>query len=184
LSVQPVPEDAIPLGRARDRRFVAALVEELANAPALTEDILIAAAQKAYDPPGRTRTTEQHRAYALFKAQQKLALTQIGDAIASYYGAVTGFSLADAAELHVAHIKGELTKQHVVTIGKGEEARTEVVDVKIPPSYQALRDLLTLTLPKQPKQVNIDQRSMTARFNFTGAAQPAIDATPIALDGK
>ncbi len=154
-------EDAIPLARKRDRQFVAALVAELAHAPALNDEVLIAAAQAAYGA-GCLQPAAK-RAYWLSKAKEKLQLTSIGAAIADYYGTAANFTLADATKLHVEHIRGVAPEKA---------------------NYQALKDFLTLTLPRQPKQVQVDQRSISARFNFTGTDQPMIDATPIALEEK
>lgn len=176
-----VSPDTIKLGRRQDRAFVAAFVTELAKATELSEDVLYAAAASAYDTNVKAGPAA-HRRMMVNKAKQKLQLSHVMSAIGEYYEAVSGFSLEKAVKLHIDHIEGNITEQKVVVVGHGKDATTEVVEVKIPPNYAALRDLLKVAMPQPAKHLKIDQ---THAFNLNGQ-QPEINPMPIGsmtLDG-
>ncbi|MDE2102035.1 MAG: hypothetical protein KGL39_32615 [Patescibacteria group bacterium] len=169
--------------RKKDRRFVAELVSRMAsNGGVITESDLVAAAQATWTPSGNpaNRKKETIRAEMLAKAESKLKLSEIGEAIANFFQASVGFSLADAADLMVQHIKGiEYEKTYVSPVGD-----TRVIVVKEKPSYQALKDFMALVTPREPKQINVDQRTLVARMNVQGSyEQPSIDAIPIDTKG-
>jgi hypothetical protein len=162
------------LPRLRDRVFVAALLEGLAsNGGELSDGLLLEAASKTWRPtPRQTRETNQRRMLNL--AKNALNMSTVAAAIGDFYGIEVGFSHVDAAKLHVQHIKGLKYKKTVYDT----EGRAVEITVREKPSYEALRDYLKMTMPKEAKQINIDQRNLTLRANI-GYAPPEIDATPI-----
>jgi hypothetical protein len=162
------------LARERDRNFTAALIEGLArNGGEVTDSVLLEAAQRAWKPPYHT-TAPTARRMLIDKAKQTLNLATVSAAIAEFYGVEAKFTPQQAAKLHVAHIKGLTYKKTVIL----EDGSTVEVKVKDKPSYEALRDFQKMVMPKEPKQINIDQRSMSFRANIP-YNPPEIDASPI-----
>lgn len=174
------------LPRRRDRRFVAALVGALARSEGqLTEQVLVEAASSAYSIPGRMMKPEIRRKWFIEKAQSKLQITDVAQAIAAYYALVADFSLEDAARLHVAHIKGEITKEQAIVVHDSKDvSHVELINVKLPPNYAALKDFFSTVLPKQPTKVFIDKRSQNLNYNVTEEryTPPMLDATPVDID--
>lgn len=165
--------------RRRDRQFVAALLGALGRAGGeISEGVLLEAAQQAWKPPFRM-SREDARGQLLEKARATLNLSNVTQAIAAFYGLEANFTPTDAVKLHVAHIKGLKYKKTWVD---PETGLTKEITVREKPSYEALRDFLKLTMPKEAKQINIDQRSLTFRQNIP-YTPPEIDAIPIG-EGK
>lgn len=66
-----------------------------------------------------------------------------------------GFSPLDGVDLLIDHAKGNLTKQVATKEGA-------VVEVKIPPSLDALKLYFSQTTEEQTKKIQIDSRSLVA----------------------
>jgi hypothetical protein len=167
--------------RARDRQFVAAFVTALARTGGeISDSVLLEAAQQAWKPARHYVSREQKKKDLLDKARTTLGLSTVTAAIADFYGIEANFTAKDAVKLHVKHIKGIKFKQTIID----KEGNASDVWVTKPPSYEALRDFLKLTLPKEPKQINVDQRTLSMRMNVPYAL-PELDATPIGgVEGK
>lgn len=63
-----------------------------------------------------------------------------------------GFSLEDAVKAHIGHIQGTHTKQVL--------AGSEVVELRVPPSFVALSSYQKLVLPSQTTKVQIEHTSV------------------------
>jgi hypothetical protein len=90
------------------------------------------------------------------KALAYFANPNITEAIREHFEVNAGFSAAEAAQIHVKWIRGEM--EH-----NGE---------KLPPSFQALKGYEDGAFPKQVKKVDVEQRSLVARFEVRDHAPP------------
>lgn len=154
--------------------FYAALAENLATMP------LDEAAMDAGRKMGWMASRGELGEKALRKKVERLlARPDTPAGIRQAVEAATGFSAPDLMRKLVDHIEGNLTKQEVVVVGKGADAAAEVVEVKIPPSFPALAKLMDVTLPKAPKQVQVDTRMQIQRIG-----PPAVGAGPPKLRAR
>ena len=163
------------LRRKKDRTFVANLVLTLAeNGGELTDDVIANAMEAAFEP--LNRDADAARAELIRKGRAKLRLSQVGDAIADFYDVAADMSLAEAAQLHAEHIRGIKYKATVVD----DKGKAHTVTMRDKPNYTALKDYLTLALPKEAKRVQVDQRTLVGRMSVGETYdQPAIDPLPI-----
>lgn len=68
-----------------------------------------------------------------------------------------GFSFADLVKLHIAHIKGEITRKRAIVVKDGkDQTHIEMVEEQLEPNYTALRDLEGLIIPKPAVKFEID----------------------------
>lgn len=86
-------------------------------------------------------------ATAMELIKTKMADPNIRSAIAGIYDEVGEFTLVDAVKKHVEHIQGV---EHEVVTKQGD-----VVTVRAKPSYPALKDFLTMTLPQPAKKLEV-----------------------------
>lgn len=100
---------------------------------------------------------------AMKVARQKLQQSEVCMAVELAVEAATGFSFDEALKWQVAHIKGEVKKKQLVVTKDG----VETIEVNMPPSYPALKDLLSLIIPKQTTKV------ITGHFNVNDAMKMA-----------
>lgn len=71
--------------------------------------------------------------------------------------AQNGFSFTDMVKLHIQHIKGELTREKALLVKDGKDrSHVEIVEERLEPNYNALRDLEALVIPKAPVKFEID----------------------------
>jgi len=122
----------------RGEHFCDSLVGRVARSGKLDEDVLVEAVRDAFLVP-------HERKAAIRKARLLLRKPNIRDRIAHVYEA-RGFNLGEAVDLHIKHIKGD-------------------ADPRLPPSYSALKDFLTMVLPKEPKTLNVNSRSVNVNVN-------------------
>lgn len=87
----------------------------------------------------------------LKKVRQKLEQPDIRRAIRDVY-AMRGLDEAQAVDIHIAHILG--MKREVI------DKDGQVVTVQDPPNYAALKDYQKMTLPQEPRRVQVDSRSV------------------------
>jgi len=87
------------------------------------------------------------------KAMSKLAQPDVCQGVQAIF-ALRGFTIEDAVDMHVAHIKGELTKEVVVG--------GEIMSLKIPPNYNALQAFEQMIIPKQTSRVAVANFNMHA----------------------
>ena len=142
----------------REGVFIAMVLRVLAEAdvPFGSEEALaLAIAKKMRWVDWNGYTMNEKRAVARAKAHLNKA--NVLEALRRFFEASTGFSVVDAAREHVKWIRGE--QEH--------DGR------RLPPNYGALKDYEAMTLPKLPKQVQVDQRTLVARVNLREEA-PAI----------
>lgn len=165
--------------RKRDRAFVANLVVALAqNGGALDDDVIADAMSATLEVPHKDDVAA--RAALLRKGRAKLKLSVIGASIAEFYEVAADMTLAEAAQLHAEHIRGLRYKATVIDEKTGK-AKTVIMREK--PNYQALKDFQHLVLPREPKQVQVDSRTLVARMNVgENYRQPEIDPLPIATE--
>jgi hypothetical protein len=123
--------------RQRDALFAAALVEELPR-HADIDDAKCEAVKRTYHRSSRGPGWSKRD--ALVKAELKLRDPDVLAAVRGVYAEGVGFSIVEAAKIHVQHIRGTAA---------GADGKA---------NYQALKDYLALTLPKAATKV--DSRSV------------------------
>lgn len=162
--------------RERDRRFAEALVAEIGAAGGvITDEGMLRAAREVW----RVMTTPLSDAKLLARVKRKLKQPDVREAIGSAYQAA-GFDVAEAVQLHIDHIRGNITVQKTVVVGKGEDATVEVVDVKLPPNYAALKDYEAMVLPKAPVRSDVRVQHIPAPDRLPGhSGVPAMRARVI-----
>jgi hypothetical protein len=133
------------IGRRRDRLWFQLLLSFISKGAPYDES-LEAATRMSY---GNLQVSDKN--LVMKKAMAKLAQPDVCHAVQEIY-ALRGFTIEDAVDLHVKHIKGELTKEVMTQEG--------VAEIKIPPSYQALKDFQAMIIPKQTTKVAV------ANFNM------------------
>lgn len=141
--------------------FTDRTIENLGTGRADTlEDAALLAVKDSY--PSFTREQTQLRF-----ARAKLKQPDIQAALEGVYAAA-GLSLPEMLDLHVKHIRGDLVKESVTASG-------EIVQVKMAPSYAALKDALKMVLPQPAVRVQADHR------HLHGIVGPSLDEpAPIA----
>lgn len=93
------------------------------------------------------------------KMEGFLALPDVKQAIRNVYAEV-GFSLDDAVQIHIKHVKGEFTDKD------GDP---------IPPNYAALKDYLKAVTPQEPRRFDVrTQRVNPEREVRTDGSAPAM----------
>lgn len=106
------------------------------------------------------------------RMENLLQLPDIQQALRNVYGEV-GFTIEEAMQLHVDHIRGDVTKEELNRDG-------EVVKVKLPPNYLALKDYLTRTTPQMPHRMQVVTARMgTVREVRSDGSPPPMSARPI-----
>lgn len=98
------------------------------------------------------------------RMERFLADPDVQQAVRNVYEA-KNFTLEDAVDMHVKHIRGEVTREEMAKDGS-------VVEVKLAPSYPALKDWLAVATPREPKRVNV----LTARVGI--AREVRTDGSP------
>lgn len=106
---------------------------------------------------------------ALKFAKAKLKQSDIHAAMEHLYDDAE-LPIVEMVRLQVAHVKGTLTKDVVTKDG-------DVVQVKIPPSYAALKDAMAATIPVAPKTVHVRQENFNHSVAPVNMSEP-IDVTP------
>lgn len=89
---------------------------------------------------------------------------------------VTGFGAPEMIRKVVDWIEGRVEAEQIVRDKDGNEVGREMV--KLPPSERMLAKLMDVTLPKAPKQVNVDQRMLIGRI------QPQQNSAPPPLRAR
>lgn len=98
------------------------------------------------------------------KMEGFLALPDVKQAIRNIYAEV-GFSLDDAVQIHIKHVKGEFTD------GKGDP---------IPPNYAALKDYLKAVIPQEPRRFQVQtQRVPPPREVRADGSPPPMSMRPV-----
>ena len=137
-------EEAIALiGRKRDRYWLSRTLEHLGKGRPV-EDALDDATRACFPS---VRKDEAVRARSLTQIRKP----EICQAIEDIFSAC-GFSLEDAVKAHIGHIQGTHTKQVL--------AGSEVVELRVPPSFVALSSYQKLVLPSQTTKVQIEHTSV------------------------
>lgn len=159
------------IGRKRDRALVTALLESVAaNGGQLTEDACLAALNSAH------QTQYRDAAAARRTIERKLRNPDIRKALADVYQSVGDFSIADAIVKHVEHING-VEYDKVVRRKDGHDWVEAVERVHDKPSYAALKDFLSMTLPMPAKKLAIDVTAHAGRSMLESV--PAIEPRAI-----
>ena len=138
--------------------FCDQIVRGLREAGELTDDVMAKAALASFMNLER-KTPEAERAAALRKARRLLRRPDVRERLGDLYES-RGFSILDAIDMHVWHIRGTAP-------GQDGEA-----------SYQALKDFEKMVLPQQPTR--IDQRVLVGHTRSFAAEKlehaPAMEA--------
>jgi hypothetical protein len=95
--------------------------------------------------------------------------------LANYVEAVANFSLEDLAQKMVGFIEGGLEYEKTLVVVTKEGPEVIRYTEKTPPSEAMTRFAANLMLPKPPKEVHVDQRTMVAKV-IMGAEKPKITA--------
>ena len=137
-------EEAIALvGRKRDRYWLTRVLGHLAKGCAVDE--AMDDATRACFPS--VRKDEAVRARSLTQIRKPDICSAIEDAFAAL-----GFTIEDAIKAHIGYIQGTHTKQVVVG--------SEVVELRMPASFQALQAYHKLTLPAPTARVQIEHSNI------------------------
>jgi hypothetical protein len=137
-------EEAIALvGRKRDRYWLTRVLGHLAKGCAVDE--AMDDATRACFPS--VRKDEAVRARSLTQIRKPDICSAIEDAFAAL-----GFTIEDAIKAHIGHIKGTHTKQVL--------SGSEVVELRMPPSFVALSSYQKLVLPSQTTKVQIEHSNV------------------------
>lgn len=99
------------------------------------------------------------------RATNLLKNPDVRAAIADVFELEADFSVADALQMHVRHIRGGVEREVLGADG-------EIAMVRLPPSYQALKDYERMVLPEMPKRTEVDIRKMSVTGRMDGPAGP------------
>ncbi len=162
-----------PIKNKRTRVFTETFFAEVAAAGgAVTDAAKIAAVEAAYhySPQATTWPPE----LAIRKANILLRKPDVLAGVRAIYLGGAGFSLIEATQLHVAHMRGTLTRTKAVTIhdAAGNESVVDVAE-KIPPNYPALKDYFAMTTPAPAKRVE------SKNLNVNVSAPPPREGAPV-----
>jgi hypothetical protein len=102
------------------------------------------------------------------KMEGFLSNPDIQQAIRNVYAEVN-FEIDDAVQLHVDHMKGNVTREELNKEG-------EVVEVKLAPNYAALKDWLKVATPQAPARMHV----LTARVGQAREVRTDGSAPPMA----
>lgn len=101
------------------------------------------------------------------KMEAHLMLPDVKQAIRNVYGEV-GFSLDEAVQIHIGHIKGSFTDKD------GDP---------IPPSYAALKDYLKAVTPQEPRRFDVrTQRVNPERESRTDGSAPKMASRAVGFE--
>lgn len=160
--------------RERDRVFVGHLTEAAADdGSGLTDKVKVEAVSRTWQGAYGLdwHATPEKRARAIRKANSKLANPNIQEALRDVFLFAADFSVIEALRLQVAHARGTLVAEKVEIVDK-ETGERNLVNVHIPPNYQATKDILGMMLPQAAKK--IDTRSQVMNV----PAPPAREGSP------
>jgi hypothetical protein len=157
--------------RERDKNFVRAVIARAAGGE-LSDELIADAYRESHGLGRRINDEETGARVAAFRAKEKLKNPNIREALQEFYEEAS-FDVLQAAEMHVAHIKGGLKKQVL-------NAEGEVVEIEMPPNYKALADYLKITIP-QPA-VKVDKRVLIGHVNRPSNDPPKITARSISTE--
>lgn len=134
--------------------FVEEMIRRAAQSGELTDDVLIGAYTTSHGLPfGHAPDTDKTRSLALRQAKAKLENRNVREALRGLYE-LAGFDLVEGLEWHLKHIRGEITEEKTVVVRDTKDsAHVEVVEVKKPPNYSALRDLMKTITPQPALRV-------------------------------
>ncbi len=139
--------------RRRDAHFVEELQAQIGEAGGVVTDAgKIAAVNAAYHYAPQATAWPAH--LALKKAAMILRKPDVVVALRDCYVGAAGFSIVEALQLHVAHIRGS---------APGSEGKA---------NYQALKDYFGMALPAQAKRVE------SKNLNLTVSAPPPREGAP------
>lgn len=175
-----------PKGRKRDIEFANVFMEELQRNPDQRSAILAAAKRLDWHwsgqrPNGETWRRPKSDRQVLRHAKKILARGSVIDYMADIFEAI-GFTPVDGARKLIDHIQGNLTKEVAQKDGT-------TVEVKIPPSLDALKHYHSLTLEERTKKVQVDTTMLVAH-RMVGSEPPKMRArvlknvTPELTGGK
>jgi hypothetical protein len=163
--------------RERDSNFAWQTIEAVERHGGLTDQAKIEAVERSYGPSGGVAWTPER---ALAKAEGKLKIPEIKNAIAEYVEEVTreerrpGFSRTEALGLMVKHIRGEITEEKLTKDG-------DVVEVKKAPNYAALKDYLGMTMPEPVRQLQVQTQSVSLNKTIVQHDGPTPPMNPRSL---
>jgi hypothetical protein len=130
------------IGRKRDRLLVDALLKAAArHGGQLTEGACFEAVNEVHQRPVKAST-------AVAIVRKKLANPNIRRALQDAYQYQADLTVLEAIDMHAKHVRGEITKQAVTKDG--------VIDLKVAPSWPALKTFLDMTLPQPAKKVSVE----------------------------
>lgn len=157
--VTSVDEALHLIGRTRDREWFAYLLKLLGKGVPM-DDALEAATRVGY-----ANLDVAAKDKVMAKAHAKLAQPDVCQAMEQIF-ALRGFTIESAIDMQVRHIRGDLTREVMTEQGP--------VEVRIPPSYVALKDFFSMVVPKQTNKVQI------ATLNLNDMMQSSVeDMEPI-----
>lgn len=140
-------EEAIQkLGRRRDRDWMMSMLGSLSKGVDMDE-AADEATRRCYPA---LRSKEAVRSQALANLRRPDMCQIVEDVFA-----LRGFSIEDAIDTHIGHVKGTHTKETVLPSG-------EVLQVKIPPSWPALAAYYKMILPSQAQKVEVAHTNVDA----------------------
>lgn len=171
--------------RERHRRFADKFLEVIPTpeaGPFAMKQAMIEAAKAGFSATRGLGARSDEEFYEL--AERTLSNGQVHDYIRMVYEQEADFRQREALAIHAQHIRGGIEVERVAIGKDGSEIRyTE----KLAPNYQALKDYLSMTMPKPVKKVEVDQRTAVVRVNVNGeppkmrarvldvAAKPSLD---------
>lgn len=139
-----IEEAVAKIGRRRDREWLMSVLGHIAKGVAVNE--AIDDATRACYPALRNKQAIRNQALS------QIRKADICQALEDAYE-IAGFSLEDAIKTHIGHIKGTHTRPMVV----GDE----LVEVRIPASFQALQAYQKMVLPAQPAKLQVEHTNVT-----------------------
>lgn len=140
--------------RKRDEEFADNVVAAVQHVGALNDESLVMAADATYEPVFAA-SPAKHKALMLRKAKSKMRKPDVRERIRAVFE-LADFSVMDAVQMHVAHIRGTAPEKA---------------------SYQALKDFEAMAFEQAPKTLNVNNRNLN--LNMTpGSGRD--EAPPIA----
>lgn len=143
--------------RLRWHNFAAAVANETVEFPSSDFDrVLIEAGKRCGWQSYRGMLKEST---ILRRAKRLMERPEVVEAVRDRIALTTGFTVVEADQWLVKHIRGEVEADHMTAAG-------DVVKMKMAPSLKALEIYKRSTEPQPAKNVNIRQQSLVAKVNI------------------
>lgn len=160
--------------RERYKTFVKVFLENLGGEGEGVETAAATAVQQVFSSPGGGMLSSKA---AIKRARHLLKRDDISNECAELFEVATGFTRMDFAQKLIQHIEGvvPVDRKHVTKDG-------EIISYTetLPPSLDALKVYRDMAIPKPPKQVQVDQRTVTMRIS-PNTPPPALRARVLSL---